>query len=111
VSLACVQRYLNARLLVFNPAAQPANRAAACGPELPGESAGAAEGAVLPPTRYILLRHTHRGSKEQHYELYSHAGKTLFQEAELPRGVKCAFARVCPGAEAWRRLAKEEVQG
>jgi len=110
ISLACVQRYLNTRLLVFNPGAKPENRAVTCGGELPGEvcdGAGGAEPSV-PLPRYILLRHTHKATKEQHYELYSlPSGKTVFEAEQLPAEVRRVFERVCPGAARWRHLDRD----
>ena len=54
--------------------------------------------------RYILLRHSSRSTKVQHYELYACKGpggaagctQAVFDESSLPAGVKRAFARVCP---------------
>ena len=67
-SLATLQCYLNFRLLIFNPAAHFANQAAACWPELPGELPPGERAADSPPPRYVVLKHTHRGTKAQHYE-------------------------------------------
>jgi hypothetical protein len=107
-----VQRYLNTRLLVFNPAAQPESRAVTCGGELPGEvcqddRAGHRE-PPAPRPKYVLLRHTHRATKQQHYELYAlPSGQTVFEAEQLPPEVRRVFARVCPGAARWRHLAGE----
>jgi hypothetical protein len=61
---------------------------------------------VQPPRpRYILLRHTHKATKQQHYELYSlPSGQTVFEAEQLPGEVRRVFARVCPGVARWRHL-------
>ena len=61
-AIAVLQRYLSVRLLIFNPNAAEGNRCQCLGevPCPPGY-----------PRTYILLCHTHRSSKMQHYELYA----------------------------------------
>ena len=44
---------------------------------------------------YVVLRHSYRVSKLQHYELYALPGSpqtTVFDAATLPNGVKHAFS-------------------
>ena len=57
-----LQRYLSVRLLIFNPNAAEGNRCQCLG-EVPCPQGY--------PRTYILLCHTHRSSKMQHYELYA----------------------------------------
>mgnify|MGYP004365107155 CR=1 FL=1 len=109
-AIAVLQRYLGARLLVFNPEAGDGYRCA-CSGDLPPE--------CVPPAGigYVVLRHSHRSSKVQHYELYEERvdggpglGRvrlTAFDEARLPLGVKRAFAAVCPEAKLWGPLLDE----
>jgi hypothetical protein len=70
----------------------------------------------------VLLCHSNRSTKVQHYELYTlpanaAAGTkavTVFDEQTLPPGVKRAFSAVCPGAPAaWRTAVPpdEEASG
>ncbi|EOD26022.1 hypothetical protein EMIHUDRAFT_237159 [Emiliania huxleyi CCMP1516] len=70
--LACQARYLNLRLLIFNPAAHFANQAAACGPELPGElppGERAADNPAAPPQSTLATlprsQHTHVGEADK----------------------------------------------
>ena len=99
-AIAVLQRYLSVRLLIFNPNAAEGNRCQCLGevPCPPGY-----------PRTYILLCHTHRSSKMQHYELYAKPAAVggrptaIFDDATLPAGVKRAFASACPDASpAWR---------
>ena len=62
-----------------------------------GEPAG-----FLPLLHFVLLRHSHRSSKVQHYELFATPGQSavaVFDSRTLPDGVKAAFAK-CPGVPA-----------
>ena len=95
-AIAVVQRYLRTRLLIFKPAADPANRCACVGDV----------GDTTEPS-FVVLRHSHRASKEQHYELYALPGRTpavaVFNDGSLPAGIKRAFASTCPVAGlAWQ---------
>ena len=104
-----LQRYLGVRLLIFNPQASEGNKCNCLGevPLLPGK----------PRPMYVLLCHTHRSSKTQHYELYAqqpppHSGQqakpvAVFEETTLPAGVKRAFATACPGAPTEWRTARD----
>jgi len=97
-AIAAVQRYLHTRLLIFKPTADPANRCACVGDV----------GATRTPL-FVVLRHSHRASKEQHYELYALPGTpqtTVFDAERLPAGVKRAFASTCPDADrSWREAS------
>jgi hypothetical protein len=107
-AIAVLQRYLGVRLLIFNPHAAEGNKCNCLGevPLQPGR-----------PATYVLLCHTHRSSKTQHYELYAqppppHSGQqarpvAVFGEECLPAGVKRAFATACPGAPAEWRTARD----
>ena len=110
-AIAVVQRYLGVRLLIFNPSAAAGNRCHCAGEtvERPGV-----------PKSYILLAHTHRANKMQHYELYSRPGPpggppvAVFHDISLPAGVKRAFADVCIDGEAgsaWRSARDPELDG
>ena len=107
-AIAILQRYLGVRLLIYNPDAAERNRCNCLG-EVPQQHAER--------TTFVLLCHTHRTSKVQHYELYAKpappGGKptTLFDEATLPSGVKRAFASVCPEANASWKTAAEPGEG
>eukprot|EP00967_Tisochrysis_lutea_P150619 scaffold291728_cov28-Tisochrysis_lutea.AAC.3 len=93
--------------LALRPNAQPANRAVTCGEHLPGETASDERRSTSDASRprYLVLRHTHKSTKQQHYELYSLiSGNALLEEEDLPAGVKRAFAHVCPGGDLWRQL-------
>ena len=97
-AIEVVQRYLGCRLLIFNPTAHDANQCScfystALAADL--SPAAPAAGYSGLPLRFVLLRHTHRTNKEQHYELYARERQTVFDEASLPAGVKRAFAAVC----------------
>ena len=104
-AIAVVQAYLHVRLLIFNPLAAAGNRC-----HCAGESVSA-------PRRYVLLAHTHRANKQQHYELYARptAGgekEAVFTDASLPAGVKRAFADVCPDAgQEWKHARDPEPDG
>ncbi len=98
-AIAALQRYLGVRFLIFNPSASPSNRCA-CSADLPPSCVGP-DGIS-----FVLLRHSHRSTKIQHYELYAmpsseaHGPRTtVFGEPDLPPGVKRAFASVCPDAQ------------
>ena len=63
------------------------------------------------PRAYVILKHTHRATKAQHYELYALPAprgsglksEAVFNESSLPAGVKRAFAAVCVEAPAaWK---------
>ena len=107
-AIALVQRYLGVRLLIFNPSAAAGNRCSCAG--------GRVDGVDGMPRRYILLCHSNRSTKLQHYELYSKGGSgdgamAVFDEESLPPGVKCAFAAVCPDATpAWRTAKEPDVE-
>lgn len=101
-AIAVLQRYLSARLLIFNPAAGDGYRCA-CSADIQERGPHGLS--------YIMLRHSHRASKLQHYELYVLPGsrRAVFDEASLAAGVKRAFARVCPDATpAWASAADAE---
>ena len=54
---------------------------------------------------YIVLRHSHKVTKEQYYDLYGMHGsrRAVFEEASLPAGIKRAFASCCPwSASSWK---------
>ena len=105
-AIAVLQRYLNVRLLIFKPTAESANQCACVAPaEVPEASAPSG------PPSYIVLRHSHRASKEQHYDLYGlHASRVaVFDEASLPAGVKRAFSGICLDAKpSWKHAADSE---
>ena len=108
-AIAVLQRYLGVRLLIFNPGAAEGNRCQCLG-EVP-QHAGSQR-------TYVLLCHTHRTSKTQHYELFAKAAPpggrpiAVFDEDSLPAGVKRAFAGVCPDAPpTWRTAADPEEAG
>ena len=101
-AIAVGQRYLNLRLLIFNPSAAAGNRC---------HCAGEAASRTGAPCAYVILSHTHRASKAQHYELYALPAprgsglnaEAVFDEGSLPAGVKRAFADVCVEAPAaWK---------
>ena len=88
-AISIVQRYLRVRLLIFNPAAAAANQCTCTG-DL--QEVNGSQG----PIRYVILRHTHRSNKLQHYELFTLGNIAVFDENTLPPGVGRAFAAVCP---------------
>lgn len=51
--------------------------------------------------RYVLLRHSHRANKVQHYELLSLGGIAVFDEEMLPAGVRRAFKDASPSLMHW----------
>ena len=103
------QRYLGVRLLIFNTAAAEGNRC-----QCVGDVSTAGGGRPL----FIILRHSHKSTKTQHYDLYalssarlsgdvsSRAAVSVFDDMSLPAGVKRAFASICPDAmPEWKTAA------
>ena len=94
-AIAVLQRYLHVHFLIFKPSAAPANQCACVATaELPSYP------PPHGPPRFVLLRHSHRASKEQHYDGYAlkiaDGGRlAVFDDAKLPAGIKRAFAQTC----------------
>jgi len=95
-AIAVLQRYLHVQFLIFKPGASPGNQCACLAPaKLPSYT------PPHGPPRFVLLRHSHRASKVQHYDGYAlktgNAGGRLavFDDAQLPAGIKRAFAELC----------------
>jgi hypothetical protein len=111
-AIAVLQRYLHTRLLIFNPTADERNRCACVG-DVGGGGAAGSSGGGESALRFVLLKHTHRTSKDQHYELYAKPGEphmAAFERESLPAGVRRAFADVCPEADAsWRAASDPEA--
>jgi hypothetical protein len=94
-AIAVLQRYLHVHFLIFKPGTTPANQC---------QCVATAELPSYPPPhgppRFVLLRHLHRASKEQHYDGYAlkiaDGGRlAVFDDAKLPAGIKRAFAQTC----------------
>jgi hypothetical protein len=93
MAISTLQRYLGVRLLIFNPVAHGQNQCYCVG--------------KVTATQYIILRHSHRANKVQHYELYRRPpaqrhgapGTAIFSEESLPNGVRNKFAHLCSRAE------------
>ena len=106
-AIAVLQRYLHVRFLIFKPTAAPANQCACVATvELPSYP------PPHGPPRFVLLRHSHRASKEQHYDGYALKTETagcriaVFDDAKLPAGIKRAFADTCSDAgRTWKTAA------
>lgn len=108
-AIGVLQRYLGVRLLIFNAAAAEGNRC-----QCVGDVSTAGGGRPL----FIILRHSHKSTKTQHYDLYalssarlsgdvsSRAAVSVFDDMSLPAGVKRAFASICPDAmPEWKTAA------
>ena len=109
-AIAVLQRYLHVRFLIFKPTAAPANQCACVATaELPSYP------PPHGPPRFVLLRHSHRASKEQHYDGYALKTETagcrlaVFDDAKLPAGIKRAFADTCSDAgRTWKTAAEPD---
>jgi hypothetical protein len=107
-AIAVLQRYLHVHFLIFKPSAAPANQCACVATaELPSYP------PPHGPPRFVLLRHSHRASKEQHYDGYALKTETsggrlaVFDDAKLPAGIKRAFADTCTYAGPTWKMAAE----
>lgn len=81
-AVATVQRYLHCRILIFNPQAAVEHRC-----QTSGDLHERADRRVV----WVVLRHTH--AKAQHYELFAHGERSVFEREELPEGIVAAFSR------------------